>query len=285
MIEKNIVLLHGWGASVEKLKPLALELEKKGWDVLLPKLPGFDASVPKIVWNLKDYSGFVLKKANKYFGRDSSTSLRMTERQIPKRESNQSLDCRNDEDSKYFVFGHSFGGRVAIKMVAGESRQDSIVKRQAPLITSFQNDNISGIIFCAAGGLSRGNPVKRAIFFVLAKLGKIFLLFMPFAKVWKKFVYKIAREHDYEKTKGVMRDTFKNVINENLKPLIQFIKVPTLILWGEKDTMTPFADALFVKKILSKSKLVSFENDGHKLPYEKPKRLASEINKWFESMT
>ena len=69
MFSKNIVLLHGWGASVEKLKPLASELKKKGWDVLLPKLPGFDALVPKTVWSLKDYSDFVLKQAGKKWGK------------------------------------------------------------------------------------------------------------------------------------------------------------------------------------------------------------------------
>jgi pimeloyl-ACP methyl ester carboxylesterase len=114
----------------------------------------------------------------------------------------------------------------------------------------------------------------------LAKVGKVFLLFVPFAKAWKRFLYKIVREHDYEKTKGVMRETFKKIISENLKPLICSIKVPVLILWGEKDVMTPFTDALFIKKTLPKSKLVAFQNNGHKLPYEKPKQLAKEINKW-----
>ncbi|MBU0570022.1 alpha/beta hydrolase, partial [Patescibacteria group bacterium] len=201
-----------------------------------PRLPGFDAPTPKIAWELKDYSNLILNQANKKWNK-----------------------------KKFVIFGHSFGGRIAIKLA----------HRNPP--------NLAGVVLCAAGGLSRGNPIKRAILFVLAKLGKIFLFFMPFALVWKKFLYKIAREHDYEKTRGVMRDTFRKVINENLKPLIQFIEVPVLILWGKNDTTTPFADALFIKKTLSKSKLVSFKNDGHKLPYEKPSELAKEIDRWVSN--
>ena len=233
MFVKNIVLLHGWGASVEKLKPLGKSLEKLGWKVLIPKLPGFDAPAPQIAWELVNYSDYIFEQVRKKWGK-----------------------------KKYYIFGHSFGGRIAIKLA----------KENSP--------NLAGVVLCATGGLSRGNPFKRVIFFVLAKIGKIFLFFMPFAKAWKKFLYKIACEHDYEKSQGIMRNVFKKIISENLKPLIQSIEVPVLTLWGENDVVTPFTDALFIKKTISKSKLVSFQNDGHKLPYEKPRELAREIDKW-----
>ena len=85
MVCKNIVLLHGWGASVKKLKPLANELEKQGWKVFVPKLPGFDLKPPESVWGVSEYADYVSKKAVEYFGGDPSTSpanqdsLRMTQ--------------------------------------------------------------------------------------------------------------------------------------------------------------------------------------------------------------
>ncbi len=58
---KNIVLLHGWGASSEKLKPLALALEKINWQVFVPKIPGFEAAAPDFAWDIDDYSEYIIK--------------------------------------------------------------------------------------------------------------------------------------------------------------------------------------------------------------------------------
>lgn len=233
MDKKKIVLLHGWGANTKKLEPLKKSLEDLGWNVLLPKLPGFNAPAPKEVWGVDDYADYVLRFTAKEFG-----------------------------GGEFFVFGHSFGGRVAIKLGV----------KGLP----------AGVILCAASGLSRGNPIKRAFFWTLAKVGKIFLVVPPVAAVWRKRLYKLGGEHDYEKTKGIMRDVFKRVVAEDFRPSVSRITVPTLILWGREDRMTPVRDAQFIKNVLPKSKLVVFAKEGHRLPYERPKQVAGEIDKWFK---
>lgn len=234
---KNIVLLHGWGATVTKLIPLKKELEKKGWQVLLPKLPGFDLAAPKIAWGLSEYVEFVHNKAEKGFG-----------------------------GSGYYLFGHSFGGRITLK---------SAIEG---------NNKLAGIVLCSASGISRGNHVKRAVFIIFAKTGKA-LMFLPFiARFWRKIIYKLAGEHDYEKTRGVMKDVFKKIITENLKNKIDSINTPALILWGKQDKMTPVKDSFFLKNNLKQSKLVVFESDGHRLPYNKPKKLSLEIDKWAKNL-
>lgn len=231
MARTNLVLLHGWGASPQKLKPLARKLDELGWKTFLPPIPGFGAPAPKSIWGVTQYSNYIYELAKKEFGND-----------------------------KFFVFGHSFGGRLALKMAGRKEKK------------------IAGIILCGASGLSRGSTVKRVVFFILAKLGKILLL-TPISSIWRNILYKLAGEHDYEKSNGIMRHIFKRVVSEDLKPLIGRIKVPTLILWGKQDKMTPIADALFIKKSVPSSKLVLFEA-GHRLPYEKVDKVASEINKW-----
>ena len=67
MLRKNIILLHGWGAETKKLEPLKKELEKLNWQVVLPKLAGFEKSAPKDVWGIKEYSDHIKKKAKKLF--------------------------------------------------------------------------------------------------------------------------------------------------------------------------------------------------------------------------
>lgn len=229
-----IVLLHGWDASKEKLLSLGKALAEIGWRVLIPDLPGFGkSSLPSRPWGVGEYSDFILKVIDKFYGK-----------------------------KKVYIFGHSFGGRLAIKVAA------------------LYPKKIAGIVLCGSAGISRGNFLKRIFFLLLAKIGK---LIFPKSEKFRQLIYKLAKEHDYEKTKGVMRETFKLAISEDLKPLLAKIKIPTLILWGTEDKMTPIADGFILKKAISKAKLVLFEGEGHKLPYEKPKEIARVVNSWSQS--
>lgn len=234
---KRIILLHGWAARAEKLHQLRHQLQLLGWKVATLKLPGFDLALPNYIWDVNDYADYVLKKAVKLFG-------------------------KND----FFVFGHSFGGRIAIKLALKNSKQ------------------LNGLILCAAGGVSRGYKFVRLFFYFLAKVGKIFLIIPPLALFWRKVLYKFAGEHDYEKTKGIMSEVFKKVVSEDLRPQVSLIKIPTLILWGKLDRITPVRDAYFIKKVVNNSKLQVFEDHGHRLPYEKPEEVAKEIEKWAKSL-
>lgn len=234
MVPKNIVLLHGWGVGIEKLFPLRDELVKHSWNVYLPKIPGFDFPSPEVSWGLKDYVMFILR------------------------------DCRNFfKSEKYFIFGHSFGGRVALKAA------------------SFHPKLLSGVVLCSTSGLSRGNLLKRYFFWALAKIGRTLVIIPSVAKVWKIFLYKLSREHDYEKLSGSMKETFRRVVSEDLKPLVPKIKLPVLVFWGKKDKMTPVKDAYYIKNNNLQAKLILYENEGHRLPYSRPNTLAQEIDKWF----
>ncbi|HUV42388.1 MAG TPA: alpha/beta hydrolase [Patescibacteria group bacterium] len=231
--EDLIVLLHGWGASKEKLLPLGKALEKQNWQILIPDLPGFGKTKPPSKpWGVNEYAQFVLE-----------------------------IIAALDGKQNIYLFGHSFGGRLAIK------------------IASLYPQKIKGIILCGSAGLSRANFFKRTFFLVIAKIGKVIL---PKSHSYRRLVYKLAREHDYEKTKGVMKQTFRLVIAEDLKPLLSKIKLPTLICWGLKDKETKFADAQLINSRIKNSQLISFPGLGHKLPYEEPRLLAKKITKWKE---
>jgi len=233
MSTKNIVLLHGWGSSTIKLEPLAQALASKKWNVYTLKLPGFEAPPPKTAWGVSDYADYAYEMAQKYF-----------------------------KGQSFYVFGHSNGGRMTIKL-ASEDLKD-----------------LEGVILCCSAGISRGNPMKRVFFWSLAKAGKVFNATPPLNLLARKAIYKLAREHDYEKTQGVMKEIFKKMVEEDLKPITSNIKIPTLILWGEIDRMTPLKDAYYLKKHIKNSKLETFPEIGHRLPYLKPEEVAESINKW-----
>ncbi|MBI2268282.1 MAG: alpha/beta hydrolase [Candidatus Blackburnbacteria bacterium] len=237
MVSKNIVLVHGWGADVEKLAPLSRSFKKEGWNVFVPKLPGFDLVSPRVAWGTGEYAEYVWEKAQKHFS-----------------------------GGRFFLFGHSFGGRIVIKLAA-----------------KYQK-GLPGIVLCATGGISRANPVKRGIFFVLAKMGKIFLVLPAVSGIWQTVLYKLAREHDYEKAKGIMREVFKKVVSKNALQDLQEISIPTLVLWGRKDRMTKVEDAYEITKKVKGSELFVFENEGHRLPYREPDRVVEQINTWAKKI-
>lgn len=233
MDKKNIVLIHGWGASTNKLKPLKKELAKLNWNVYIPKLPGFELKEPISLWGSDEYSDYIYKKSNNHF-----------------------------HSSNYVIFGHSFGGGLAIKLAAKNKK------------------GVKGIVLCATRGISRGKLVKRILFYILAKCGKLLMLFPPLAKYFRKFLYKLAGEHDYEKTKGNMRDIFKKIISEDLKKYLPKINIPVLVLWGKDDGVTPLKDAKYIKRRVKLSSLVVYDKQKHSLPYYKTKDIAKDIDIW-----
>jgi pimeloyl-ACP methyl ester carboxylesterase len=81
-----IVILHGWGLSGERFAPLRQLLEKHGYTVFAPDLPGFGKTDPPLrPLHLSDYAEFL-------------------------REYMQKNNIVNP-----VLIGHSFGGRVSLK--------------------------------------------------------------------------------------------------------------------------------------------------------------------------
>ena len=237
LLRKNIMLLHGWGADITKLKPLAENLEKLNWRAFIPKIPGFDASPPSNVWGINEYANYFRNEANKFFS-----------------------------GQNYFVFGHSFGGRIAIRIARKADKE------------------LEGVILCSSAGLSRTHVIKRSLFFLAAKLGKSLLVFKPLAFYLRRIIYRLSREHDYEKTKGIMMKIFKKIINENQKHEVSKIKIPALIFWGKLDKTTPIRDAHLLNSKIPNSILITYKDSGHRLPYEKAKGLSVEIEKWSNTL-
>ena len=162
--------------------------------------------------------------------------------------------------TSFVLFGHSFGGAIALKLAS-----------QNP-------DNLSGLVLCGARGLSRGSGIRRMVFLALAKTGKTLMGKQP---LFKKLLYRLAGEHDYEKASGVKKEILRNVIGEDLRPLAGDIRRPTLILWGSMDRITPAADARFLKRAIPSAELVTYPTQGHLLPYGKPEEMAKVIDTWY----
>jgi pimeloyl-ACP methyl ester carboxylesterase len=74
-----------------------------------------------------------------------------------------------------------------------------------------------------------------------------------------------------------MKETFIKIIAEDLTSCLSLISVPTLIIWGEKDRITPLSDGYLMKEKIAQSELKIIPGQGHAFHHEAPEEIAREI--------
>lgn len=162
----------------------------------------------------------------------------------------------------YYLLGHSFGGALASKMA---------VKKPQEIKKLFL---VSAACIRKKTGLEAN---KKKFFKKIAKIIKNFY-FLPYYNFFRKAVYKfIIRKSDYVHLSGFLKETYLNIINEDLSFHLPFIKVPTVVIWGEKDNLTPIGEGQVIAHKIKGSKLVVIANAGHDLNRKQPEILAEKI--------
>ena len=68
---------------------------------------------------------------------------------------------------------------------------------------------------------------------------------------------------DYRSIPIYMRNTFKNIVNEDLSNYLKNIKEETLILWGELDKDTPLKYGHKINKLINNSAIITLSNASH----------------------
>jgi len=238
---KTLVCLHGWGGSKDSFTELREELKGSGIHIIAPDLPGFgSAPEPPEPWTVDDYANW------------AESFIRETVR------------------GPYALLGHSHGGRIAIKLASRWASR--LCTAPAP----------SHLFLCAAAGISRTHSMRRTAGFFLAKIGKTILILpglRSLQETGKKWLYKIMRVHDYERASKNMRRTLLLVSQENLRPLLHRIRIPTTIFWGENDRMTPLADGQLMRKRIPGSTLHAFANTRHGVHRDRATEIAATIRR------
>jgi len=215
-----VVLLHGWGSNI-KLFANLIDLLSAKYTVVAMDMPGFgESEEPKTPWCVDDYVQFV-------------------------------IDFLKDYDTKEVtLLGHSFGGRVIIKMHSRESLPFKVKK----------------VILVDSAGIMPPKSNKKSWSTRYYKMGK--------AVLSTKLVQKLAPDAlenfrkkmgsaDYAAASPMMRQVMVKVVNEDLEPYLPNIKCPTLLVWGVNDTATPISDGEKMEKLIPDAGLVRLENAGH----------------------
>ncbi|MEM1312070.1 MAG: alpha/beta hydrolase [Patescibacteria group bacterium] len=149
------------------------------------------------------------------------------------------VHLRIKDYSKVSLLGHSFGGGVCSILAANYSFQKLFLV--APAIVRDQS-----------------NSSKKTI----QKITK-FAKRIVKSKWIKKLWYQIIGSQDYLNSTGIMKDIFRVVVTTDLQAYLKRISIPTLIIWGDRDTYTPIEQAAVIQKQLKNSKLIVFPGINH----------------------
>lgn len=167
------------------------------------------------------------------------------------------------EAENFFVIAHSFGGRVAIKFV------------------SAYKEKIKGLILCSPAGIKIDPSLKTRLILAVAWFGNALFtrrIFNRFKDGAKTYFYSFIMHRDYVKANGIMKETMRKILGEDLLSRIPEIKQKTLIVWGKNDKMVPVKQAyIFKEKIGENAELVILKDIGHSPNLEVPKEFSEII--------
>jgi len=216
-----VVMLHGWASNSELFRNSAAPLGAK-YRVLAPDMPGNGVTPePPGAWYVDDYVDFVIHFIS-HFG-----------------------------IKKVILLGHSFGGRVIIKMANRDDLPFEIEK----------------IILVDSAGIRPEKSNEQKVKENVSKLGKKLLSKTP---VLLDKMQSFVGSADYKAASPLMRKVLVNTVNEDLTGLLPGISQETLLIWGTLDTTTPISDAEKMEKLIPNSGLARIENCGHFAFVENP---------------
>ena len=159
---------------------------------------------------------------------------------------------------KFYLAGHSFGGSLATIIAIKHPKK---IKK----------------LFLVASAAIRKKTYKKTIVPEVTKFLKNFKD-VPLYGLARKVFYKyIVRRSDYLNVKESMKGTYLKIISQDLSGSLVKVKVPTIIIWGEKDNLTPVEGAYFTNKKILNSKLIIIPGAEHDLNRKQPETLAKEI--------
>ena len=136
---------------------------------------------------------------------------------------------------KPHVIAHSFGCRVAVKMAAEDGEVFDKILLTGP----------AGIL------LNRG-----LIYHLKVKSYRLVKKFAP------SFAEKKFGSVEYRSLSPIMKESYKKIVNEDLRECAERVENPTLIIEGKSDVTTPLIEAQIYQKHLKKGELKQMSG-GH----------------------
>ena len=198
-----LIFLHGWGVDLHTFDKLSSQL-CEDFTVYQIDLPGFGKSEILGSYSIDDYAMYI----NEF--------------------------CLSLAIINPIIIGHSFGGRVAIK-IASTYKIDKLVLISSP-------------------GIKQKFNLLKWIKIRIYKIIKNFNLNLKMGSI------------DYKNANGHLKNVLVKAVNLDLTYELEKINVPTLLLYGKKDKTVPLYVGKRINKLIKNSGLVIVDKSGH-FPY------------------
>lgn len=134
-----------------------------------------------------------------------------------------------------FVIAHSFGGRVAVKCLSRKNLFDRAV-------------------LCGCAGIIPKRTLKYRVRVGMYRFVK---------KIAPRYAEKKFGSAEYRSLSPVMRESYKKIVNEDLRKDAEKILCPVLFINGENDRETPLSSIEIYRQAIAGSKLTVLRSAGH----------------------
>ena len=252
----TIIMVHGLRGTHHGLDLVAKLLD--GYRVIIPDLPGFGISKPlESEHSIKNYVSWLDE-----FIKDL------------------------DLDKPPMLFGHSFGSIITSNYVI--KSPDSISK--LILVNPIGSPALKGPraimtqLALAYYWLGRKLPEPIAISILSAKpiiMVTSIALAKTRDKTTRKYIHNQHLTHFSSfANRQVVSEAFKASVQENVRDVAQNITIPTLLIAGELDDITPLEKQHELAKLFPNASLKVIRKVGHLTQYETPNEVADAIKKF-----
>jgi pimeloyl-ACP methyl ester carboxylesterase len=250
-----LLLLHGRGNAGALFAPLFAPLAAQRRVIALD-LPG---------WGLSDKPPFT--------GRDARDALRVWTGGALALLDALGLD-------QVDALGHSMGGFTALGLALDHP------------------ERVSRLILVDSGGLGRITPFDVRLFFWL-KPERLFPLLGPRFMAWTlaqddaryrtmrdetfAFIQAVANQPEVIPSGARAFDRWVSLtgVHYDLRDRLRELEQPVLMIWGERDRIAPYTDALKARRRIAHGRLVAFTHCGHSPFAERPVDFARVVNVWL----
>ena len=237
--EPAVVILQGWGTELAVYDSVAACINGK-YRVVQLDFPGFGGSdEPREAWSVDDYADFFVK----FMG-----ALHI---------------------EKAVLLGHSYGGRVIIKLAA---------RRNLPFV-------IDRIVLVDSAGILPKKTFRQKFKIKRYKLLKKIVdtklahaICPELIEEWKSR----QGSQDYRNATPIMRQCLVKAVNEDLTSLLGEIREETLLIWGDQDTATPLCDGQLMEKQIPQAGLAVIKGAGHFSFLDQPVVFSNIMKSYFD---
>ena len=161
--------------------------------------------------------------------------------------------CEHLDIESCDLIGHSFGGRIAI------------------ILSAVKCSFVHSCILLGSAGMKPKRTLSYHIKVIKYKL---------YRRLGKSTA--LMGSSDYLALSPNMKKIFVSIVSTYLEQYSKKMSCPCLLIWGEKDKETPVYMARRLKRNIKNSKLCIVKDAGHYVFLDKPLKVYSEIENFWE---